>query len=55
LADGSLYERRDLKPTLDTRSVLKGVIAGVFDLTARQSDRVFPGSEGVRGLWEVMG
>lgn len=55
LAERSLYENRDLKPTLDTRSVLKGVIAGVFDLTAGQANRVFPGSEGVRGLWEVMG
>ncbi len=55
LAEGSLYQDRDLRPTLDTRSVLKGVVAGVFDLTAGQADRVFPGSEGVRGLWEVMG
>ena len=45
----------DLRPTLDTRSVLKGVIAGVFDLTASQADRVFPGSEGTRGLYELMG
>ena len=55
LAEGSLYQDRDLRPTLDTRSVLKGVVAGVFDLTPGQADRVFPGSEGVRGLWEVMG
>jgi uncharacterized protein (DUF1501 family) len=55
LADRSLYDRRDLRPTLDTRSVLKGVVAGVFDLTAGQADRIFPGSAGARGMYELMG
>ena len=55
LSDRSLYQSRDLKPTLDTRSVLKGVIAGTFDLTAAQANRVFPGSDAVTGLWDVMG
>jgi uncharacterized protein (DUF1501 family) len=55
LAERSLYQRRDLRPTLDTRSVLKGVVSGVFDLTASQADRVFPGSEGVRGMVDLMG
>jgi uncharacterized protein (DUF1501 family) len=54
LAERLLYQGRDLRPTLDTRAVLKGVIAGVFDLTTRQADRVFPGSEEVRGRWDVM-
>ena len=54
LSDRSLYQGRDLKPTLDTRSVLKGVVAGAFDLTSRQADRVFPGSEDAPGLWDVM-
>jgi len=53
LADNALYEGRDLRPTLDTRAVLKGAIAGTFDLTAAQADRVFPGSDGVRGLYEM--
>jgi hypothetical protein len=35
--------------------VLKGVLAGVFDLTGGQADRVFPGSEGVPGRWDLMG
>ena len=48
LAPAQLYENRDLKPTLDARAVLKGVIAGSFDLTAAQADRVFPGSAEVR-------
>lgn len=55
LAPGSLYEGRDVRPTLDSRAVLKGVVAGAFDLTAAQADRVFPGSERVGGLYDLMG
>jgi uncharacterized protein (DUF1501 family) len=54
LSARSLYQDRDVRPTLDTRAVLKGVVAGVFDLTAGQADRVFPASADVRGLWELM-
>lgn len=55
LHDRALYEGRDLAPTLDTRAVLKGVLAGTFDLTGRQADRVFPDSAGIPGLWKLMG
>jgi uncharacterized protein (DUF1501 family) len=55
LEPSELYEGRDLAPTLDTRAVLKGVLAGAFDLTRAQQDRVFPGSERVRGMAELMG
>jgi uncharacterized protein (DUF1501 family) len=54
LSDRALYEGRDLNPTLDTRAVLKGAIAATFDLTGPQADRVFPGSDGVRGLYSMM-
>jgi uncharacterized protein (DUF1501 family) len=54
LADGALFEGRDLKPTLDTRAVLKAAIGGTFDLTAAQADRVFPSSSAVRGAYELM-
>ncbi len=54
LGDRSLYEGRDLKPTVDTRAVLKGVIAGVFDLTAAQTGRVFPGSDGVSPIYDLI-
>ncbi len=50
LAQSALYEGRDLKPTLDTRAVLKAVVAGTFDTTAAQLDRVFPNSTGVRAV-----
>jgi uncharacterized protein (DUF1501 family) len=46
--------RRDLRPTLDTRAVLKAAIAGTFDLTAAQADRVFRGSGAVRGPYQLM-
>jgi uncharacterized protein (DUF1501 family) len=55
LNDRDLFENRDLKPTLDTRSVLKAAIAGTFDLTPTQAERVFPRSSPVRGSYELMG
>lgn len=55
LGDAALFEGRDLKPTLDTRAVLKAAIAGTFDLTAAQANRVFPGFDAVRGAYELMG
>ena len=54
LGERDLYEGRDLKPTLDTRAILKGVIGGVFDLTAAQTGRVFPGSDGVRPTYDLI-
>jgi uncharacterized protein (DUF1501 family) len=54
LSDRALFEGRDLKPTLDTRAVLKAAIAATFDLTPAQIDRVFPGSAGVRGAYALM-
>jgi uncharacterized protein (DUF1501 family) len=54
LSDKALFEGRDLKPTLDTRAVLKGAIAGTFDLTPAQADRVFPSSSSVTGTYQVM-
>lgn len=54
LAEHRLYEGRDLQPTLDTRSVLKGAIAATFDLTATQVERVFPGSAVARGRFDLM-
>lgn len=54
LAPGQLFEGRDLRPTLDTRQVLKGVMAAQFDISPRVLDtQVFPDSGGlgyVQGL-----
>jgi uncharacterized protein (DUF1501 family) len=54
LSSTALFEGRDLKPTLDTRSVLKAAIAGTFDLTPAQLDRVFPNSSAARPLQGLM-
>jgi uncharacterized protein (DUF1501 family) len=54
LGDAALFEGRDLKPTLDTRAVLKAAIAGTFDLNPAQADRVFPSSASVRGAYDLM-
>jgi uncharacterized protein (DUF1501 family) len=48
LSPSALYDSRDLAPTLDTRAVLKATLAGTFDLTAAQLDRVFPGASSLR-------
>ena len=37
-----------LAPTLDTRAVLRDVITGVFDLSRKQADTVFPDTGGLR-------
>jgi uncharacterized protein (DUF1501 family) len=54
LSDAALFEGRDLRPTLDTRAVLKAAVAATFDLTPAQADRVFPDSSSVMGVYEVM-
>jgi uncharacterized protein (DUF1501 family) len=42
LADAQLYENRDLKPTIDLRSVLKGLLADQFDLASNTlAEKVF--------------
>jgi uncharacterized protein (DUF1501 family) len=50
LGTSALYEGRDLKPTVDTRALLKTALAGTFDLTAAQLDRVFPNASAARAL-----
>jgi len=44
LAPGSLYEGRDLQPTIDTRSIFKAVAERHFGLDGSSLDRVFPSS-----------
>jgi uncharacterized protein (DUF1501 family) len=54
LGQSSLYEGRDLKPTVDTRAVLKIALSGTFDLTSAQLERVFPSSAGVHAAAGLM-
>lgn len=56
LSNQSLYQGRDLQPTLDLRSVFKGVLAA--HLSVKESDleqRVFPGSSTAQPLEGLMG
>jgi uncharacterized protein (DUF1501 family) len=48
LRDEQLYERRDLKPTMDVRAILKGLLAAQLGLPAAVlANTVFPGSGAV--------
>jgi uncharacterized protein (DUF1501 family) len=47
----NLYENRDLKPTIDLRAVLKGVLRDHLRVDERAlAERVFPGSGGVQPM-----
>jgi uncharacterized protein (DUF1501 family) len=54
LHDRDLYEGRDLRPTLDSRSVLKAAITGTFDMTSTQAERAFPDSAAAPGAYQLM-
>ena len=54
LSGAALFESRDLKPTLDTRAVLRSAVAGTFDLTAAQLDRALPGAASSAALARLM-
>ena len=54
LARRALYENRDLRPTLDTRTVLKAAVAGCFDLNRDQLNRTFPGADHLKGFPDLM-
>jgi uncharacterized protein (DUF1501 family) len=43
LADGRLFEKRDLAPTLDVRSVFKGVLGEHLGVSASKFAAIFPG------------
>jgi uncharacterized protein (DUF1501 family) len=47
LGAGKLFENRDLAPTTDVRSVIKGVLTGHLGLPGSRMGRVLPGSGGV--------
>lgn len=51
LATSNLYQGRDLRPTLDLRSVFKGVLGAHLDIAERDLEgTVFPDSRGARAL-----
>lgn len=51
LASSALHEGRDLRPTLDLRSIMKGVLASHLGASeSRLEEQVFPGSRTARPL-----
>ncbi len=51
LATSALHEGRDLRPTLDVRAIMKGVLAAHLGATeSGLEERVFPGSRAARPL-----
>jgi uncharacterized protein (DUF1501 family) len=55
LARNQLYEGRDLMPTMDTRNLFKGLLAGHFGLSRRALDnQVFPDSSNVAPLGNLI-
>lgn len=55
LKPSQLYEARDLNPTVDVRSVLKGLLADHLGLSsATLADQIFPDSSGVKPLRDLL-
>ena len=50
LADGQLLEGRDLQPSIDLRSIAKGLLSAHLGLNAAALAQAFPGSEGAPPL-----
>jgi uncharacterized protein (DUF1501 family) len=51
LKSADLYENRDLKPTIDLRAALKGLLADQFGLSAAVlGTKVFPDTIGVKPM-----
>ncbi len=51
LKTAQLYEARDLKPTTDLRGVMKGIMAGLYDVPeSALSDEIFPDSTDIKPM-----
>ncbi len=51
LKPGDLYEKRDLRPTIDLRAAIKGVLRDHLHADERiLAQNVFPGSDGVKPM-----
>ena len=50
LAQANLYEGRDLRPTLDTRAILKGVLHDHMQISSTRMASIFPQSDAARRL-----
>ncbi|MEZ8944151.1 DUF1501 domain-containing protein [Vibrio sp. 10N.247.311.12] len=50
LSQSQLYEGRDLDPTIDMRSVIKGVLNRHLSIEVKQLNAIFPGSADIRPM-----
>lgn len=50
LSQSQLYEGRDLNPTIDTRSVIKGVLNRHLSIEVKQLNTIFPDSADIRPM-----
>lgn len=51
LAEDDLYQNRDLRPTIDVRAIVKGVLADHFGISvAALNQKIYPNSHGVSPL-----
>jgi uncharacterized protein (DUF1501 family) len=56
IKDGALYQGRDLKPTMDLRAVMKGILRDHLRTDERAlASTVFPGSENVKPIEGIVG
>ncbi len=53
LSAASLYQQRDVKPTLDVRAVFKGTLVEHMGVAAGSLDAVFPDSASVKPLRDL--
>jgi uncharacterized protein (DUF1501 family) len=54
LGPGQLLENRDLAPTLDLRAVAKGILGGHLGLDTAGLARVFPDSDNVAAMADLI-
>jgi uncharacterized protein (DUF1501 family) len=55
LKDAQLHQNRDLKPTTDLRSVMKGLLADLYGVSAPiLADKVFPDSASIRPMRDLV-
>lgn len=54
LGMSQLYDGRDLRPTLDMRDLMAGVLAGQFGIDPGRMQLVFPGSAGIKPVEGIL-
>ena len=56
LSESDLYQNRDVRPTIDIRGIMKGVIAEHYNLSDQiLRSNIYPGSSGVKSIKGLIG